>query len=114
MNIQIFGEKKSNDTRKAERFFSERGISYHFVDLVSKGISEGELRNVCRRIDAQDLIDTESKIYKKRGFAYMDFDPREEILENPTLLKSPVVRNGSEVSCGYAPEIWKKWIENHK
>lgn len=111
MNIQIFGQKKCSNTRKAERFFSERNIPYHLVDLASKGISEGELQSICRKINAADLIDPDSQVYKKKGFAYMTYDPVEEILENPTLLKSPVIRNGSEVSCGYVPEVWKEWIQ---
>ncbi len=112
MNIQIFGIKKSSDTRKAERFFSERNIPYHSVDLAIKGISPGELDKVCRKIAPRDLIDTESKLYRKKGMAYMDFDPQEEILENPLLMKMPVVRNGNEATCGYEPAAWTDWIKN--
>ena len=111
MNIQIIGTKKSNNTKKAIRFFKERNIKFHFMDLSERKISEGELSNVLNRIEVNDLIDTESSSYKKRGFAYMEYDPVEEILEDNNLMRTPVVRNGKEVSVGNAIEVWKKWIE---
>lgn len=108
--IQILGTRKSNDTKKAIRFFSERRIQYHFRDLSEKGLSPGELQNICRTIDPDDLIDTESQAYKKRGMAYMDFDVGEEVLEDPLLIKMPIVRKGGESTVGYSPEDWKRWI----
>ena len=110
MNIQIIGIKKSNETKKAERFFSERGIKYHFRDLTEKGLAKGELENICRVIPAGDLIDKESKEYKKRGMEFMVYNPEEELLGNPLLIKMPVVRNGNLVTAGYEPEKWKEWI----
>ncbi len=110
MNIQILGTKKSNDTKKAERFFSERGIKYYFRDLTEKGLAKGELDNICRVIPIDDLIDKEGKEYKNRGMAYIVFNPEEELLNDPLLLKMPVVRNGSLATIGFKPEIWKEWI----
>jgi len=92
MNIQIIGTKKSNNTKKAIRFFKERNIKFHFMDLNERKISEGELSNILARISVDDLLDTESQSYKKRGFAYMEYDPVEEILEDNSLMKTPVVR----------------------
>ncbi len=112
MNIQIFGIKSSNDTRKAERFFKERRIQFHFRDLSEKGISPGELENIKRVIPAEDLIDKEGKQFKKRNLEYMVFDIEQELLNDPLLLKMPVVRNGKLVTTGYQPEIWKEWIKN--
>lgn len=111
MNIQIIGTKKSNNTKKAIRFFKERNINFHFMDLNERKISEGELSNILARISVDDLLDTESTSYRKRGFAYMEYDPVEEILEDNNLMKTPVVRNGKEVTVGYAIEVWKQWIK---
>ncbi len=111
MNIQIIGTKKSNNTKKAIRFFKERNIKFHFMDLNERKISEGELSNVLARISVDDLLDTESQSYKKRGFAYMEFDPIEEILEDNMLMRTPVVRNGKEVTVGNNIEVWKQWLK---
>ncbi len=109
MNIQILGTKKCNETKKAQRFVKERGIKIHFRDLTEKGISPGELQNITRKIDIDDLLDTESKQYKKRGFEFMVFNTEEELLEDPLLLKTPIVRNSNEATIGYQPDIWKEW-----
>ena len=110
MQVQILGTRKSNDTKKALRFFSERRVEYHFRDLSEKGLSRGELENICRTVDPNDLIDTASPRYKKRGMAYMDFDIAEEVLEDPLLIKMPAVRFGKYSTVGYSPEVWKRWI----
>lgn len=109
MNIQIFGTKKCNNTKKAQRFFKERNIKFHFRDLTEKGLSNGELQNISRVISLDDLLDKESKQYKKRGLQYMVYDIEEEILEDPLLLKTPIVRNGKDATIGYQPDIWKGW-----
>ncbi len=111
MNIQIFGTKKSNDTKKAERFFKERGIKYHFRDLTEKGISKGELDNITRVIELDDLIDKEGKQYKKRNLEYIMHDVEEELLADPLLLKNPIVRNGHKVTIGNEPDVWKEWLQ---
>ena len=111
MNIQIIGTKKSSDTRKAERFFKERRIPYQFRDLKEKGISKGELENIKRIISADDLIDKEGPEYKKRNLSFMVFDIEEELLNDPLLLKAPIVRNGNIATVGYVPDIWKNWIK---
>ena len=110
MNIQILGTKKDNDTRKAERFFKERGIKYQFRDLSEKGISKGELKNIFRVIKSEDLIDKEGKQYKKRNMSFMKFNIEEELLNDPLLLKMPLVRNGNLCTIGYEPDIWREWI----
>ncbi len=108
MGIQIIGTKKCRETQKAERYFKERGWSYHFVDLNQRSLSPGELNSVAAAIGAERLIDTESKVYKKKGMAYMEFDPLEEIEEHPELMKTPVVRSGGRAVLGYNPELWKE------
>jgi len=110
MNIQIIGTKSCNDTRKAERFFKERRIQYHFRDLTEKGLTKGELENIKAKIPLEDLINREGKQFKKRNLQFMVFDIEEELLNDPLLIKTPIVRNGKEVTIGYQPEIWKTWL----
>jgi arsenate reductase-like glutaredoxin family protein len=112
MNIQIFGTKKCTETRKAERFFKERKIPFHFRDLNEKGISRGELENIKHSVSIDELIDRESRQFKKRGFKFMVFDIETELLEDSLLLKTPIVRNGRLTTVGYRPEVWNKWISS--
>ena len=112
MNIQIFGTKKSADTRKAERFFKERGIKYQFIDLKEKGMSKGEFRSVSQAVGGVDaLIDPDCK--DKDLLALLQYlipgDREEKILENQHVLRQPVVRNGKAATMGYAPDVWKQW-----
>lgn len=109
MNIQIIGTKKCKDSQKAERYFKERRIPFHFRDLTEKGLSKGELDNLTRVIPIDYLIDRESKRFKDRGMQYMVFDIEEELLNDPLLLKTPIVRNEKLVTVGYQPDIWKDW-----
>ncbi len=110
MSIQIIGTKDCNETRKAERFFKERRIQFHFRDLNEKGLAKGELENITRVIPIEELIDRDGKQYKKRNMQYMVFNLEEELLSDPLLLKTPIVRNGKEVTIGYQPDVWKKWL----
>jgi arsenate reductase-like glutaredoxin family protein len=109
--VQIIGTKNCADTRKADRFFRERGIRPHFVDLKERPLSEGELANICRNLDPEQLLDHDSKAYSKAGLAYMVYDPLEEALKNPAILKTPIVRCGKEVTIGLKPEIWTGWLQ---
>ena len=114
MNIQIIGVKSCSDTRKAERYFKERRIQFHFRDLEEKGLAKGELENIVRVIPLEELINREGKQFKKRNLQYMVFDLENELLNDPLLFKTPIVRNGKKVTVGYEPEIWKMWInEGH-
>ncbi|MBI9073532.1 MAG: ArsC family transcriptional regulator [Melioribacteraceae bacterium] len=114
MNIQIFGTKKCKDTKKAERFFKERGIKFHTRDLSEKGLSKGELDNISRVFDLEDLMDKEGKQYKKRNLAFIMHDVEEELLEDGLLFKTPIVRNGKDVTLGNDPDTWKSWIDAEK
>ena len=110
MNIQIFGTKKCQDTRKAERYFKERKISYQFIDLTIKGLSKGELHSVERFINLKNLIDTQSKVYQKRNLQFIVHNIENILLEHPSLFKTPIVRNGTVgATIGYCPELWKEW-----
>ena len=112
MNIQIFGTKKCNDTKKAERFFKERGIKYQFIDMKEKGLSKGEFNSVAAIIGGIDnMIDENSK--DKDTLALIKYivkeDRLDKILENQQILKTPIVRNGKKATIGYAVEVWKNW-----
>jgi arsenate reductase-like glutaredoxin family protein len=112
LNIQIFGTKKSVDTRKAERFFKERGIKFQFVDLKEKGLSKGEFNSVKQAVGGLDkLIDENAK--DKDILALIkyiaDEDKEEKILENQQILVQPIVRNGKKATVGYQPDVWKGW-----
>jgi arsenate reductase len=111
MNIQIIGTKGCSDTRKAERYFKERRIQFQSRDLNEKGLAKGELDNILRVYSLDDLIDREGKQFKKRNLQFMKYDLEEELLNDSLLLKTPIVRNGREVTVGYQPEVWKLWIE---
>ena len=106
MTTQIFGTNKCRVTQKAVRFFKERGADYQFIDINTKAPSPGELDDMISRAGADTLLDTESKTYKKRGMAYMEFDPAEEIAEHPELLKTPAVRNRQSLCVGADEECW--------
>lgn len=106
--IQIFGTKKCRESAKALRFFKERNIKVHFVDLADKGISRGELQNISRSIPLTELIDAEGKEYEKLNLKYMKFVIEEEMLEHPLLIKTPVVRSGKKAVSGFRPEVWSE------
>ncbi len=112
MNIQIFGTKKSSDTRKAERFFKERGIKFQSVDLKEKGLSKGEFQSVLQAVGSlEEMIDENGK--DKDLLALIKYiaeeDKAEKVLENQQVLKQPIVRNGRLATVGYQPEVWKSW-----
>lgn len=112
MNIQIFGTKKCNDTKKAQRFFKERGIKFQFIDLNEKEISKGELRCVCQAVGGIDnVINEEAKDKDVLALVkYIADDEKEEkLLANQQVIKTPLVRNGKQSTAGYKPEVWKTW-----
>ena len=112
MNIQIFGTKKCNDTKKAERFFKERGIKFQFIDMKEKGMSKGEFTSVEQANGGlENMINWECK--DKDMLALIKYianeDKLEKVLENPQVIKTPVVRNRKQSTLGYQPDIWKDW-----
>ena len=112
MNIQIFGTKKSADTRKAERFFKERGIRFQSVDLLEKGLSKREFVSVVQAVGGLDrLIDPNCRDRDTLDLVmYLAEEDRwEKAFENQQVLRQPIVRNGQKATVGYEPEVWKKW-----
>ena len=112
MNIQIYAAKKNPDVLKAERFFKERGIKYQFIDMKEKGMSKGEFTSVAQANGGlENMINWECK--DKDMLALIKYianeDKLEKVLENPQVIKTPVVRNGKQSTLGYQPDIWKDW-----
>jgi len=115
MEVQIFGVKKSSDTRKALRFFSERRIKTHFVDLNERAASLGELRRFVQKFGLNQLIDRDSRRYLELGLQHARLsDDRwlEKLVDEPLLLRVPLVRNGSALTIGLAEQDWKSWTNS--
>jgi arsenate reductase-like glutaredoxin family protein len=114
MQVQIFGTKKSAETRKAQRFFSERRIPIHFVDLNEKAASVGELKRFAQRFGVQALIDPNSKRLRELGLhAGYHTDERwlQRLAEEPLLLRMPLVRHENRLTIGDAEAEWKAWLK---
>jgi len=117
LNIQIFGKSKCFDTKKAERFFKERGIKYQFIDLPRFGMSAGEYKNIKQAVGHYHLLlDTKCKLYDQLHLAYLAYPAQiEELaLENPGVFLTPIVRCGKKATVGYVPETWQQWIDEDK
>ena len=113
MTIQIFGFRKDPDTRRALRFFAERRITPHFVDLKEKPASKGELRRFCDRFGIDALVDHNSKRFGELGLnsAHYEADRWIDLLsEEPALLRTPLSRHKQHLAIGYTPDAWKEWI----
>lgn len=113
ISVQIFGLKSSNATRAAERFFKERRVQVHFVDLKIKPMSPGEIRKFVDRFGLDALIDTGSKAYEDGGFRYLKMSDSEmlgKIENDPKLLKMPLVRCGKLLGIGQDEELWKRMV----
>ena len=109
MNIQIFGKSKCFDTKKAERYFKERKIKYQLIDLPRFGMSKREFESVKSVVGLDAMIDEKSKDYDLLKYLAYDSDRAEKLMEDPSLIKTPIVRNGKKATVGYCPEIWKQW-----
>jgi len=112
MEVQVFGTKKSADTRKALRFFAERRIKTHFVDLAQRPASPGELRRFAQKFGVQALLDRESRRFRDLGLASAHLsDERwlEKLATEPLLLRQPLVRNSHQLTFGDAEATWKEW-----
>ena len=112
MNIQIFGKNKCFDTKKAERWFKERRIKFQSIDLKRYGMSGKEFDSVLAAVGGIDnLIDWDNKSPEITLMKYME-DKRtkeDKVFDDPTLMKTPIVRNGKKATAGFRPEIWETW-----
>jgi arsenate reductase-like glutaredoxin family protein len=114
LTIQIFGFRDCQDTRKAQRFFAERRIAVHFVDLDERPAAKGELRRFAERLGPAALIDREGARFKALGLRVAGDSPQrllDRALTEPRLLRTPLVRNGGKVTVGHAAADWQAWID---
>ena len=112
MNIQIYGKTKCFDTKKAERYFKERRIKYQRIDILSIGMSRGELSSVKSAVGLSSMIDNTAQGAEILKYLAHDADKEGKLLENPSFIKTPVVRNGRKATVGYHPEIWAQWANS--
>lgn len=113
MEVQVFGVRKNADTRAALRFFAERRIKTHFVDLAERAASPGELRRFAQKFGAQALIDRTAKRFAERGLAtalYGDEKWLDVLAEEPLILRMPLVRSQNKLTIGAAEDTWKEWV----
>jgi arsenate reductase-like glutaredoxin family protein len=114
VTVQIFGFNDDQETRKAQRFFAERRIPIHFVDLAQRPASKGELRRFADKFGAAAVIDRVGARFKALGLHVAGDSPQrllDRALTEPRLLKTPLVRNGGKVTVGPAAETWQAWVE---
>ena len=112
MNIQILGKSKCFNTKKAERYFKERRIKFQSIDLIRYGMSAKEFDSVVRAVGGVDnLIDWNGKSQEITNMKYMDDTRAKEVkvFDDPSLMKTPIVRNGKQATVGFCPEIWATW-----
>jgi arsenate reductase len=111
--VQLFGYEDSQPTRAALRFFKERRVEVHFVNLRQRTIAPGELRRFTDRLGATALLDPTSRPYREQGLQFLSLDVigvTERALANPRLLRLPLVRHGNEVTAGPAEATWRTWL----
>jgi len=111
-SVQIFGTKKSSDTRKAQRFFAERRVQVHFVDLAERAASLGELRRFAQKFGVRALVDPEAKRYRELGLSAAALSEErwlDLLVKEPLLLRMPLVRNGNQLTVGLAEAEWRAW-----
>ena len=113
--VQIFGTRGCAETRKAERFFKERRIKIHFVDLKQRAASSGELKRFAQKFGAEALLDREGKRFRDRGL-HVSHLPESRILplleDDPLLLRTPLIRSGNEIAIGWDEARWRQWAQN--
>jgi arsenate reductase (glutaredoxin) len=113
MEVQVFGIKKSAETRKALRFFSERRIKTHFVDLTERAASLGELRRFAQKFGVEKLLDRDSKRFAELGLRQAMYSPDhwlDKLVDEPLMLRMPLVRNVNKLTIGDAEAEWKAWL----
>jgi len=113
IEVQIFGTKKCSQTRKALRFFAERRIKTHFVDLQVKPAAPGELRRFVQKFGVAALVDREGKRFAELGLrsaALSDERWLDRLVDDPMLLRTPLVRCQQRLTIGAAETTWKEWV----
>lgn len=109
MNIQIFGKSKCFDTKKAERWFKERRIKFQSVDVRRFGMSRGELTSVKNAVGLEAMTDPGHPDAALLSYLASDQAKLDKLFEDPTLLRTPIVRNGKQATVGFRPDVWAGW-----
>jgi len=113
MEVQIFGVRKSADTRKALRFFAERRVKTHFVDLNERAASPGELKRFAQKFGIGALIDSNAARFHDLGLKHARMSDETwltKLVDEPLLLRMPLVRNGNQLTIGLDEQTWKSWM----
>lgn len=113
MDVQIFGIRKSPETRRALRFFAERRIRTHFVDLLVRPASPGELRRFAQRFGVETLLDRDGRRFADLGLRAAQYGEQrwlDRLAQEPLLLRMPLVRSGQRLTVGLAEDDWKSWV----
>ncbi len=113
MDVQIFGIRKNPETRKALRFFAERRVKTHFVDLQERAASRGELARFAQKFGVSALVDSTSKRFDELGMRtahYGDDRWLQILVDEPFILRMPLVRHGNALTIGVAETTWKSWL----
>lgn len=113
MQPQVLGHPKSRTTRKAQRFFSERGVPVTFNDLRRRPPTPGELRKWVDRFGVDGVLDRDAPAYREAGLGYLAGGAEtwlEQFAEQPRLMRLPLVRCGAELSVGDDPEAWQRMV----
>jgi arsenate reductase-like glutaredoxin family protein len=114
VEVQVFGVKKDADTRKALRFFAERRVKTHFVDMLERAASIGELKRFAQKFGVSALVNRESKRFQELGYAHAQYsDERwlEKLADEPLLLRMPLTRQANRLTIGLAESEWKAWLQ---
>ena len=109
MNIQIFGKNKCFETKKAERWFKERRVKFQAVDIKKYGMSRGELTSVKNAVGLDNLVDASHPDAVLVSYLASNEAKLDKLYEDPTLLRTPIVRNGKQATVGYCPQVWESW-----
>ncbi len=109
--IQIFGTSKCRVTKAAERFFAERRVAVQRVDLHLKGLSNGELVRIAAALGGVRALYDPEKDPTVRFAAPSDAQLTKMLLEQPTLLRTPIVRDGLRAAVGADEAAWKAFAE---
>lgn len=115
MDVQVFGTNACVDTRKALRFFKERRIAVHFVDLKRRAASKGELRRFVQKFGTDAVIDRKSKRFEALGLRQAHYGPDrwlEILADEPLILRTPLVRRGKDLTVGHAEDTWRSWAQS--
>lgn len=117
MTVQVYGTQKSQDSKKALRFFKERNIDVQFFDLKTHIMSQGELSRFIQKFGLKALINSKAKAFEKAGFEYMrvtDEQMIDKLIDDPNLMMQPLVRSGQDLAIGWQESIWKDWYKNRQ